>query len=47
MTTYNYKPGLGNAASYQVSGIPYVTGGLDLSAGDVSLDSHLYKLDCC
>jgi hypothetical protein len=38
MTTYNYKPGLGNAASYQVSGIPYVTGGLDLSAGDVSLD---------
>ena len=38
MSTYNYKPGLGNAASFQVSGIPYVTGGIDLSAGDVSLD---------
>jgi hypothetical protein len=38
MSTYNYKPGLGNAASYQVSGIPYVTGGIDLTAGAVSLD---------
>ena len=38
MSTYNYKPGLGNAASFQVSGIPYVTGGIDLSTGDVSLD---------
>ena len=36
MSTYNYKPGLGNAASYQVSGIPYVTGGIDLSAGGVT-----------
>ena len=35
MATYNYKPGLGNAASYQVSGIPYVTGTIDLSAGGV------------
>ena len=26
MSTYNYKSGLGNAASYQVSGIPYVKG---------------------
>ena len=31
MTTYNYKPGLGNAASFQVSGVPYVTGGIDAS----------------
>ena len=29
MSTYNYKPGLGNAASFQVSGIPYVTGGIN------------------
>ena len=26
MAIYNYKAGLGNAASYQVSGIPFVTG---------------------
>tara|TARA_A100001515_G_scaffold59368_1_gene46921 strand:- start:571 stop:978 length:408 start_codon:yes stop_codon:yes gene_type:complete len=32
MATYNYKPGLGNAASYQVSGIPYVTGTIDVAA---------------
>ena len=32
MTTYNYKPGLGNAASFQVSGAPYVTGGIDASS---------------
>lgn len=25
MTTYNYKPGLGNVGSYQASGKPYVT----------------------
>ena len=31
MTTYNYKPGLGNAASFQVSGITYVSGGIDCS----------------
>ena len=31
MSTYNYKPGLGNAASFQVSGIPYVSGGIDCS----------------
>tara|TARA_Y100001963_G_scaffold121303_1_gene169732 strand:+ start:2085 stop:2510 length:426 start_codon:yes stop_codon:yes gene_type:complete len=30
--SYNYKPGLGLAASYQVSGIPYVTGGVDALA---------------
>ena len=29
MSTYNYKPGLGNAASYQVSGIPYVSGNIN------------------
>jgi hypothetical protein len=37
MSTYNYTPGLGNAASFQVSGVPYVTGALDLSSGNVSL----------
>jgi hypothetical protein len=41
MTTYNYKPGLGNAASYEVSGIPYITGGLDPSAAEVSLSFPL------
>ncbi len=29
MATYTYKPGLGNAASYEVSGIPYVSGSID------------------
>ena len=29
MATYNYKPGLGNASSYQVSSIPYVKGPID------------------
>jgi hypothetical protein len=28
MTTYNYRPGLGNVGSYQASGIPYVTSSL-------------------
>ena len=37
MTTYNYKPGLGNAASYEVSGIPYVTGGLNPAGGEIVL----------
>ena len=37
MTTYNYKPGLGNAASYEVSGIPYVTGGLNPAGGEIAL----------
>ena len=32
MATYNYKPGLGNAASFQVSGIPYVTGGINATS---------------
>jgi len=32
MTVYNYKPGLGNAASYQVSGIPYVKGPIENAA---------------
>ena len=32
MSTYNYKPGLGNTASYQVSGIPYVKGPIDNAA---------------
>jgi len=29
MSTYNYKPGLGNVGSFQVSGVPYVTGGVN------------------
>ena len=29
MATYNYKPGLGNAASFQVAGRPFVTGGVN------------------
>jgi hypothetical protein len=28
---YNYKAGLRNVGSYQASGLPYVTGGLDAS----------------
>jgi len=32
MATYNYKPGLGNAASFQVSGKPYVKGGLNAAS---------------
>lgn len=32
MATYNYKSGLGNSAAYQVSGIPYVTGAIDVTA---------------
>tara|TARA_A100001515_G_scaffold77839_1_gene61793 strand:- start:84 stop:506 length:423 start_codon:yes stop_codon:yes gene_type:complete len=32
MSTYNYKPGLSNAASYQVSGIPYVKGPIENAA---------------
>ena len=35
MATYNYKPGLGNAASFQVSGMPYVKGGLNASTNPV------------
>jgi len=29
MATYQYTSGLGNAASFQVSGKPFVTGGID------------------
>jgi hypothetical protein len=32
MAIYNYKSGLGNAASYQVSGKPFITGSIDLDA---------------
>ena len=31
MATYEYKPGLGNAASFQVSGKPYVKAAIDAS----------------
>lgn len=41
MSTDNYKPGLGNVASYQVAGIPYVTGGIDCSASTVGLEFPL------
>ena len=29
MATYTYKPGLGQSAAYQVSGKPFVSGGID------------------
>ena len=29
MATYNYRAGLGHVGSYQVSGTPFVTGGVD------------------
>jgi hypothetical protein len=29
MSTYDYKPGLGNVGSYQVSGVPYVNGAIN------------------
>lgn len=32
MATYNYKPGLGLAAAYQVAGKPFVRGNIDASA---------------
>tara|TARA_R110002020_G_scaffold257174_1_gene470786 strand:- start:1909 stop:2337 length:429 start_codon:yes stop_codon:yes gene_type:complete len=32
-TYYNYQAGLGNAASYQVSGIPWVSGNIDAYNG--------------
>lgn len=37
MATFNYQSGLGNAASYQVSSKPFVSGGLDVgsAAGDL------------
>jgi len=38
MSTYNYTPGLGNAASYQVSGKPFVTGAISPVNGTVQID---------
>ena len=32
MATYNYKVGLGNVGSYQVSGVPYVRGVIDATS---------------
>jgi hypothetical protein len=40
MSTYNYKPGLGNAGSYEVSGIPWVKH-VNPSAGDVVISFPL------
>jgi len=43
MATYKYTSGLGNAAAYQVSGKPFVSGGIncgDAEDGDDS-DSHV------
>ena len=37
MATYNYQSGLGNASAYQVSGIPYVSGGLSVVSHDLVL----------
>ncbi len=38
MSTYNYTPGLGSAASYQVSGKPFVTGNISPILGTVQID---------
>ncbi len=32
MASYNYKPGLGNGASYEVSGVPYAQGAVNAKA---------------
>ena len=32
MASYNYKPGLGNVGSFQVSGAPFVTGGVNATS---------------
>ena len=32
MSIYNYKAGIGNSASYQVSGKPWCSGSIDLTA---------------
>ena len=32
MASYNYKPGLGNGASYEVSGAPYAKGAINAMA---------------
>ena len=37
MASYNYKPGLGNVGSFQVSGAPFVTGGVDCSGDAVKI----------
>jgi hypothetical protein len=37
MSTYNYTPGLGNAASYQVSGKPYATASISPIDGVVEI----------
>ena len=33
MAAYNYKAGLGSVGSYQVSGVPWLTGSTNLAAG--------------
>ena len=40
MATYNYKPGLGLAASYQVSGKPFVSGSINAAGSATSLGPH-------
>ena len=37
MATYSYKPGLGNVASYQASGTPFVTGGINAVHGPIKV----------
>jgi hypothetical protein len=41
MATYNYKPGLGNVGSYQVSGVPYVTGNILCAAAPAALPERV------
>tara|TARA_R110000824_G_scaffold265864_1_gene454797 strand:- start:186 stop:596 length:411 start_codon:yes stop_codon:yes gene_type:complete len=41
MATYDYRPGLGNGASYEVSGIPWVKHVDPGSAGDIAISFPL------
>ena len=41
MTTYDYRPGLGNAASYEVSGIPWVKHVDPGATGDIAISFPL------
>ena len=33
MSAFKYRPGIGAVGSYQVSGLPYITGSTSLAAG--------------
>ena len=46
MSTYNYKPGLGQVAAYQVSGAPYVNGPKDKEQAFKSVTVTEYDPAC-